>query len=274
MDGCGGWPASDECHDDAHTYNIDASRPGSQDGGQFGPGGAGICDCDGHCDDVIPGYRGDMVQPCLRVCESDFILSVNGRCPRGYSFPTTPEACAEAAKSVGHPLSARVQETCDRDPCTTADVEQGYGSPICSTMPSENYRVMFAIEGTRDMSIEMEEGDTDEDGGYFKAICVAGGDVEWNDDCDCAGQADPVMGMGASCIEKNGDEDEDEAWCWVEPGTCSDGYSAAALGIPGLEQFPYEASTQACEEMNSNSGKYTPLDLQTPLPWSNTRFRN
>jgi hypothetical protein len=41
MDGCGGWPASEECHDDAHT---------SADG-------HGICDCDGRCDDVIPGYR-------------------------------------------------------------------------------------------------------------------------------------------------------------------------------------------------------------------------
>ena len=246
MDGCGGWPASEECHDDAH---ISAD-------------GHGICDCDGRCDDVIPGYRGDMVQPCLHACESDFILSENGRCPRGYSFPTTPEDCAEAAAAVGHPLSAGVQETCDRDPCTAADVEEAWGCPICSTMPSENYRVMFATEGTRDIEIE---GDWARD--YFKAICVAGGDVEWNDDCACVGQADPVLRMGASCEGKDDDGDgiDDEAWCWVEPDTCSDGYPAAALGIPGLERFPYEASTQACEEMNSQSGKCTPLHFSHSL---------
>ena len=105
------------------------------------------------------------------------------------------------------------------------------------------------------------EGDWARD--YFKAICVSGGDVEWNDDCACVGQADPVIHMGASCEGKDSDGDgiDDEAWCWVEPNTCSDGYPAAALGIPGLERFPYEASTQACEEMNSHSGKCTPSHL-------------
>ena len=33
--------------------------------------------------------------------------------------------CAAAAAVVGHPLSAGIQETCDRDPCTSADVEPG-----------------------------------------------------------------------------------------------------------------------------------------------------
>jgi hypothetical protein len=224
QDGCGGWPASEECHNEDHTTQM-------WDGGQQLTGG--ICDCDGRCDDVIPGYRGDLVQPCLRECASDAILSDNGRCPRGYSFPTSPEACAAAASAVGRPLRAAVQETCDHDPCTAADVEDAPGCPICSTMPSEGGRVMFATEGTRDIEIE---GDWAQD--YFKAICVAGGDVEYNEDCGCVGLSDPVLGMGGQCEGKDDDGDgvDDEAWCWATPGTCSDGYAAAALGVPGKKE--------------------------------------
>ena len=38
MDGCGGWPASDECHNEEHTsFNTWQGQP------------MGICDCDDHC---------------------------------------------------------------------------------------------------------------------------------------------------------------------------------------------------------------------------------
>ena len=92
MDGCGGWPASDECHNDEHTsFNTWQGQP------------MGICDCDDHCGswssdedgtwrEGIPGYKGDGVQQCIRECSDDAILSSDARCPRGYSFPESAEA--------------------------------------------------------------------------------------------------------------------------------------------------------------------------------------
>ena len=59
MDGCGGWPASDECHNEEHSSQM-------WDAGQMIT--AGICDCDGRCDEVIPGYQGDGVQKCRHEC--------------------------------------------------------------------------------------------------------------------------------------------------------------------------------------------------------------
>ena len=92
MDGCGGWPASDECHNEEHTsFNTWQGQP------------MGICDCDDHCGswssdedgtwrEGIPGYKGDGVQQCIRECSDDAILSSDARCPRGYSFPESAEA--------------------------------------------------------------------------------------------------------------------------------------------------------------------------------------
>ncbi len=103
---------------------------------------------------------------------SDAILSENARCPRGFTFPTSAEACAEAAAAaMGHPLSADVQEQCDRDPCASADVEHYAGDPICSALPHENLRIMYVPEGSRASR---------QDGYYYQAVCVAGGDERLN----------------------------------------------------------------------------------------------
>ena len=238
MDGCGGWPASDECHNEEHSSQM-------WDAGQMIT--AGICDCDGRCDEVIPGYQGDGVQKCLRECGNDAILSENARCPRGYTFPTSAEACAEAAAAVGHPLSAEVQEQCDRDPCTSADVEHYAGDPICSALTGENYRVMYVPEGSRTSR---------QDDGYYKAVCVAGGDVRLNDDCACAGVTDPQGWGGAQCTEN---EDEGFFWCWAAPGTCSDATPAWQLGQD--PSFNYEGTTQACDQMNEEGADCDPMDI-------------
>jgi len=73
--------------------------------------------------------------------------------------------------------------------------------------------------------------------------------------------------MGGQCEGKDDDGDgiDDSSWCWSTPGTCSDGYPAAGLGVPGLETWNYEATEEACEEMNSRGEDCDPADIYTLL---------
>ena len=132
---------------------------------------------------------------------SDAILSENARCPRGFTFPTSAEACAEAAAAaMGWPLSAWVQEQCSQDPCASADVEHDAGDPICSVLTHENFRVLYVPEGSRASR---------QDGYYYKAVCVANGTTLDGVPAPEAVHLTPVPGSEPNCWHSGGvDEDE------------------------------------------------------------------